>query len=540
MSRSRFVHTFQTLALVALLSTLAMPVDGSAMASTRVQPADTIISGGTLYDGGAGAPLLADVVVSGDRIDYVGPDAKLRFSARHVIDARGMIVAPGFIDAHAHPDTYVRSEDATQRLNAPWLFQGVSTLMIGVDGDGTPDIADEVAWFTQHGIGTNLAPYVGFGPVRKQVLGMAARAPSMQELDRMRALVAKGMCEGAFGLSTGLFYAPQSFAKTDEVVALAREAAVRGGLYDTHQRDESSYTIGLIASTKEAIAIGREANLPVHIAHIKALGVDVHGKAGELIALIDAARNRGEKVTADQYPWLASGTSLGAALLPRWAVAGGRVALLHRFSEPALRAKIRAEMRENVRRRGGSESLLLTTSGHPWTGKTLQEVAAGWRIDPVDAALRLLQANKHVQVASFNMDERDVRLLMQQPWVITSSDGNDGHPRQYATFPKKYVKYVRDTKVISLVDFIHRSTGLSAEMLGLKGRGYLRKGQFADIVVFDPEHYAPKADYMHPRVLSDGVVDLLINGQQVIKDGKLTGAAPGRVLLHTPTAGTCR
>lgn len=513
---------------------------GPAMAlAPNSSTADVIISGGQVFDGGVGAPHVADVVVSGDRIVYVGPEANKRYSAKSVIDAQGKIVAPGFIDAHTHPDTYVRSADPRQRLNAPWLFQGVTTLMIGVDGGGTPNVADEAAWFKQHAVGTNLAPYVGFGSVRKQVLDMDARAPNAAELQHMEGLVAKGMCEGAFGFSTGLFYAPQSYSKTDEVIALAREAAERGGIYDSHIRDESSYTIGLLGAIKEAIQIGHDAGMPTHIAHIKALGVDVHGDAGKVIALVDAARQSGQQVTADQYPWLASGTNLQASLVPRWAVAGGRSEMLRRFSDAGTLQKIKLEMKENLRRRGGSESLLLTKAGHPWTGKTLKDVAAEWKLDAVDAAVKLMRETDDVSVASFNMDDADIREFMKQPWVITSSDGSDGHPRQYATFPEKYVKYVKGEKAISLLDFIHRSTGLSAEILGLKDRGYLRKGYFGDVVVFDPAKYAPKADYVHPRVLSVGVVDLLVNGQPVIAEGKLTNAAPGRFLLHTPTAGTC-
>lgn len=540
MSGNSFIRTLRGLMSVGVLSGVILLTGCATPRHGQLKAVDTIIHGGTVYDGSTDSPVTADVVISGDRIVYVGPDARTRFRARDVVDARGMIVAPGFIDVHTHPDTYVRSKDADMRLNAPWLFQGVSTVMIGVDGGGTPDVADEAAWFREHGVGTNLAAYVGFGPVRKRVLGMSSRAPDPQELERMKALVAKGMCEGAFGFSTGLFYAPQSYSKTDEVIALAHEAAIRGGIYDSHQRDESSYTIGLLASTREALEIGRKAGLPVHIAHIKALGVDVHGMAGELIKLIDAARRAGQKVTADQYPWLASGTSLGAALLPRWAVVGGRSELLRRMADPKQLDKIRTDVRENLRRRGGSKSLLLTTADRSWTGKTLQQVATGWQINPVEAALRLVRKNRRVQVASFNMAEADVRKLMRQPWVVTSSDGNDGHPRQYATFPKKYVKYVKKTGTVSLVDFIHRSTGLSAEIVGLDKRGYLRKGYFADVLVFDPEHFAPKADYMHPRVLSAGVVDLWVNGRKVIADGSLTGAAPGRFLLHTPTAGTCQ
>ncbi len=539
MSENPFLRAARGLVLVGLLAGTSMLAAHSTNAKVHLPTADTIIHGGTVYDGSTAAPVTADVVLSGDRIVYVGPDAQKRYTAKDVVDASGMIVAPGFIDVHTHPRTYVHSKDPKQRLNAPWLFQGVSTLMIGVDGGGTPNVARKAAWFRKHHVGTNLATYVGFGPIRRKVLGMSSRAPDPEELERMKALVAKGMCEGAFGFSTGLFYAPQSYSKTDEVVALAHEAAIRGGIYDTHQRDESSYTIGLIASTKEAIAIGRKAGLPVHIAHIKALGVDVHGKAGELIQLIDAARRAGQNVTADQYPWLASGTGLGSALLPRWAVVGGRSALLDRIADAATRKRILADMRENLRRRGGSQSLLLTSSGQPWTGKTLQQMAAQWHVGAVEAALRLIRENKHVQVASFNMDEADVELLMKQPWVATSSDGNNGHPRQYATFPKKYAKYVKKAKVISLGEFIHRSTGLSAEIVGLKKRGFLRTGYFADVLVFDPDRYAPKADYVHPRVLSQGVVDLWVNGHRVMKDGALTGAAPGRFLLHTPTRGSC-
>lgn len=526
------------LMLCGLLPVLTM-LGGCGLATVPTRSADTIIEGGTVYDGSKHAPVHADVVIADDRIVYVGPDAQTRYSASRVVDATGLIVAPGFIDAHTHPGTYIRSSDPHKRLNSPWVFQGVSTLMIGNDGGGTPDVAKRADWFAQHPVGTNLAAYVGFGDVRRRVMDMDARAPTSAELQRMQQLVATAMCEGAFGFSTGLFYAPQSYAKTREVVALAHEAAIRGGIYDTHQRDESSYTIGLMASTREAIEIGRKAGLPVHIAHIKALGVDVHGMADDLIALINAARAKGQVVTADQYPWLASATSLGAVLLPRWAVAGGRSELLRRLADPAIVARMRPRMRDNLRRRGGSASLLLTTSGKAWTGKTLQQIAADLDVDPIEAALQLIRDNRYIQVASFNMTEADVDLLMQQPWVITSSDGNNGHPRQYATFPKKYATYVKKNHVITMTGFIHRSTGLSAEILGLQQRGYLRPGYFADVVVVDPDDFAPVADYLHPHRLSTGVEYLLVNGRFVLDGGELTGMAPGRMLRHESTPGTC-
>ncbi|MDB5455418.1 MAG: amidohydrolase [Caulobacter sp.] len=509
-----------------------------ASAARAAEPVDLIIKGGTIYTGAEQAPFVGDVAIVGDKIVYVGA-ASAAYQAKHTIQAKGKIVAPGFIDAHTHPDSYIRSPDAAVRANAPWLTQGVSTIFIGVDGYGTPDVKDDFAKFEAEQVGTNLAAYVGFGAVRGRVLGQDARAPTAAELDQMKGLVRKGMCEGAIGLSAGLFYAPQSFATTEEVIAVAKEAGSRGGVYDTHQRDESSYTIGLLDSVREAIRIGKEAGMPVHFAHLKALGVDLQGQAPAVIKIIDDARAAGQDVTADQYPWLASGTSLDAALLPRWSVDGGYEALIKRLDDPATLAKIRAEMAENLRRRGGADSMLLTGADAPWTGKRLSEMAKIWNLDPLDAALRVIrEAPKKTSVASFNMIDSDVDLIMKQPWVVTGSDGSNGHPRQYATFPEKYAVYVQKRKVITLANFIRHSTGLTADMFKLDHRGYLRAGYYADVVVFDPATYAPKADYVHPRELSVGVDALLVNGAPAIEAGKLTGARPGRALRHTPT-GAC-
>ncbi|MGH6632360.1 N-acyl-D-amino-acid deacylase family protein [Sphingopyxis sp.] len=517
----------------------------SGAAAKADEAVDVIIRGGTIYDGGEGKPFVGDVAIRGDRIVYVGKAG--RYSAGKVIDAKGMIVAPGFIDPHTHADSFIRSPDKAVRVNAAWLNQGVTTVMIGVDGSGTPDVAEDSGKLAGSGIGTNIVPFVGFSPVRQRVVGQDARAPSPAELDRMKALVAKGMCEGAVGLSTGLFYAPQSFSTTGEVVAVAREAAIRGGIYDTHQRDESSYSIGLLGSVQEAIEIGREAGMPVHFAHLKALGVDVHGQAGAVIAAIDAARKSGIDVTADQYPWLASGSSLDASLLPRWAVDGGGPALLKRLDDPATLARIRDEMQENLRRRGGASALLLIAQGFPWTGQTLEQVAAEWKMDSRDAALRIIQQSIEAgdqgekgggtAVASFNMAQADVDLLMKQPWMVTSSDGSDGHPRMFATFPEKYVRYVRERKVIDLATFIRQSTGRTADIYKLDRRGYLRPGYFADVLVFDPDQYAPRADYVRPRELSVGVRKLFVNGALAVDDGRTTGVAVGRALLRVPPSG---
>ncbi len=346
--------------------------------AARAEPVDLLIRGGTVHTG-SGPPFVGDVAVAGDRIAAVGRRLPLR--ARRVIDARGMIVAPGFVDPHSHVGDDLASPDARTRLIPGFLMQGVTTAFIGNDGGGDPDVAAILGAAAARPVGINFATYVGFGAVRGQVVGRADRVPTAEELKRMRGLVATAMCQGALGLSTGLFYAPQSFARTGEVVALAREAARRGGVYDSHIRDESSYTIGLAAAVEEAIAVGREAGLPVNISHIKALGVDVHGQAPAIVARIEAARRAGAKVTADQYPWSASGTSLAAALVPGWAQDGGRDAMLVRFDDPRLAPRLSSDMAENLRRRGGAAALLITEG--PYKGRNLAEIASERGEEPV-------------------------------------------------------------------------------------------------------------------------------------------------------------
>jgi len=523
----------------ALLATCIAPEARAAPAR-----ADLIIRGGTVYDGSSAEPVVADVVVSGDRIAYVGPDGAQRYQARRSLDATGLAVAPGFIDPHGHPDGLAPADGAPARLVLPWLMQGVTTVFVGVDGAGPPGSPTDIGGFlrrlAKRPAGVNVATYVGFGAVREQVLRSEARAPTAGELRRMEALVAQGLCDGALGLSTGLFYPPQSFASTEEVVALARVAGARGGLYDSHLRDESSYTVGLIAAVEEAIRIGREAGLPVHIAHIKALGVDVQGKAPEVIALIEAARARGQDVTADQYPWDASGTSLEAALVPRWAFDGGRRRMLARLADPALAGRLATEIGENLRRRGGARALMPVAAGQPWSGQRLDAIATGWRLDPVAAAIRIMRAQSHDTAAiSFNMVDSDIELFMRQPWVVTGTDGSTGHPRMYATYPRKFATYVLEKRTLSMAEFINGSTGRTADMFALADRGHLRVGAFADIVVLDPARFRPEADYLHPRVLSTGVLALVVNGRVAVDRGKPTGIAGGRPIVRSPPAGSC-
>ncbi|HWK09742.1 MAG TPA: amidohydrolase family protein, partial [Vicinamibacterales bacterium] len=303
------------------------------------QSVDLLLRGGTIIDGTGTPPRMADVGIRGDRIVFVGDAATAHLSPTRTIDVRGLVVAPGFIDPHTHTQADFGSPDARRRANVAYLFQGVTTVVTNNDGGGTIEIGKTLEAWTKNGIGTNAALYVPQGSVRAAVLGMSSAAPTAVQLDSMRALVRRGMDEGAIGMSTGLYYAPGSYSSTEEVIALAKIAARQGGIYDTHLRDESSYTIGLVGAVNETIRIGREAHLPVHISHIKALGKDVWGESDTVIALMKNARAQGVDITASQYPYDASGTSVGASLLPRWAEAGGRDSLRARIAARATRAR---------------------------------------------------------------------------------------------------------------------------------------------------------------------------------------------------------
>jgi N-acyl-D-amino-acid deacylase len=519
---------------IAAACVLAFVLSDKASAQDHAR-ADLLIRGGVVIDG-TGAPRRnADVAVAGGRILLVGDASAVR--ARRIINADGLVVAPGFIDPHTHSLSDLVSNDAERRRALNHLTQGVTTILVGNDGDGAYEVAAQRNRLQRLGIGVNVGAFVGFGSVREAVLGQAARPPAAEELDRMRAMVARAMCEGAVGFSAGLYYAPQSFAHTGEVIALAREAAQRGGLYETHLRDESSDNIGLIAAVEEALRIGREAGLPVHFAHIKAQGVDVHGQSGAVSDLIEAERANGRPVTADQYPWRASGTRVSNALIPRWTQQdGGAAAMRRRLADPALAERLDAEIADNIRRRGGPASLLITSGEH--RGRHLGQVAQAMGVDPVEAARRIALAGD-ARIASFNMREDDIRNFMRRPWVVTSSDATPGHPRRYGSFAMKFALHVRDEPLLTPEEFVHRSSGLTAQIFGLEGRGLLREGYAADIVVFDASRYAARADYERPELFSVGVHYAIVNGVVAIDRATPTGALSGRALANTPRQGSC-
>lgn len=483
---------------------------------------DYLIEGGLVFDGSGSEGQHLQVGIRGGQIVYVGGEAPA--GAKVVVDASGLIVSPGFIDPHTH--AYGERPEAGPDPLASYTTQGVTTLFSGNDGGGPVDIGQASKQLRERGLGANVGLFVGHGSVRRAVVGMENRPATDAEMEEMKALVAKAMQDGALGLSSGLFYAPGSFAETSELIELSKVAAEFGGIYESHLRDESNYTIGVLGAVEEAINIGRAANIPVHIAHIKALGVDVWGQSSAIIDMVEKAQSEGIDVTADQYPWLASGTRVSNALIPREKMAGGRDALFARLQNSDSLPEIKIAMLENLRRRGGPQSILLTSGDEAWKGLTLGSYAEKTGKSPIDAAVEIVLAGD-AKIASFNMNNDDVQNFMRQPWVMSSSDGGDGHPRKYASFPEKYQSFVRDKKTLTLAEFIHRSSGLTADTFKLKGRGYIGEDMKADVLIFHPENYAPVATYEQPGLMSNGVEFLFVNGTLAINAGQLSEAVGG-------------
>lgn len=495
---------------------------------------DVLIRGGTVYDGSGGPPRVTDVGIRGDRIAFIDDAAKANVVAGRTIDAKGLIVAPGFIDPHNHVLEGIANANEQRRRASSALMQGITTVTVGPDGRGPVDVARILGEAERVGIGVNIFSLVGYGTVRSAVMGNSSAPATPAQIDSMRKLIDKAMREGAYGVGSGLFYAPQSYATTEEVIQVVSAAKPYGGVYDTHQRDESSYTIGLLNSVREAIRIGRESGLTTNLGHVKALGVDVWGYSDSVLRLMQEARAGGHMVVADQYPWTASGTGLSAALLPRWAQAGGRDSLYARIDDAATRERMLVEMRDNLRRRGGDSTLLMSNgnaAARPYIGKTLKQIAAEKGKPAVETALELIRAGLDMGVASFNMTEYDIETFMKDPFVMTSSDGSSGHPRLYATYPRKIRRYVLDKPVITMQRMVQSSSQQVAEVYGIAQRGALKVGNFADVVVFDPATIRDVATYVEPEQLSVGMRWVFVNGKAAVADGQLTNALAGRGLV---------
>lgn len=489
---------------------------------------DILIINGTVYNGIDTTSSNSIIAVKNDRIVFIGNENQHQFIAKKIIDAKGLIVCPGFIDPHTHADRDLNNPQTAH--NKPFLFQGVTTVVVGNDGESFYPIKKYKALYEKQGIGTNVVLLSGHGTIRAQVMGKSDKRATNEDIEQMKDLLQQEMNEGAFGMSTGLYYAPGSYSNTEEVIALAKTVAKNKGIYDTHLRDESSFTVGLIPAVKEAIEIGKKAGIPIHISHIKCLGVDVWKQSEEIIKLINKERSAGLEITASQYPYDASATGLKAAVVPRWAESGGKDSLFLRYNDPKLRNRILQEVKHNIKRRGGADKLLIVkVNDSVFQGKNLLEVSRLLKIPPEKAVFTILKKGS-VRVASFNMNEMDILNFMKQPWVVTGSDGNTGHPRKYGTFPRKYHKYVRQDKVINLVSFINGSTSKTAEIYRIPKRGILKKGYYADIIVFNPNTFKDKANYTNAFLLAEGIEYSIINGEIVIENGKFTGSLSGKVL----------
>jgi len=526
--------------LIASLDPASAPSPLLAAAAPPPAAADTfdlLLRGGRVLDGSGNPWFRADVGILGDRIVAVG---SLGGSpARRTLDVEDRYIAPGFIDTHSHAGDGLGTAAGSPAV--PLLAQGITTVFVNPDGGGAVDLAAQRARYEGLGTGVNIAQFVPHGTVRSTVLGMADRAPTAEEMAEMRRLVRLGMTEGGWGLSSGPFYAPGSFATTAELVELSREVAPFGGAYQSHIRDESSYSVGLMPAVEEVITVAREAGIPGVVTHVKALGPTVWGYSLAIVRRIEGARAAGVEVYADQYPYTASATGLGAALLPRWAEVGGRDSLRVRLDNTAERARIRAELVENLARRGGAERIQFRRHAEDpgIEGRTLADVARERELDAPDAALALLREGSPA-IVSFNMDEDDLRLLMRQPWTMTASDGDlpqwgmgVPHPRSYGTFPRKLREYVLAQGVLPLEAAVRSMTGLPAAVYRIPDRGVIRVGAFADLVVFDLAALEDPATYAEPHQLARGMTLVLVNGVPALDAGVATGARGGRVLRRT-------
>jgi len=529
-------------------------------------PYDIVIRDGRIIDG-AGSPWYAgDVAIRGGRVAAIGRLADA--PARRTINARGMVVAPGFIDMLGQSELTIL---VNPHLPSK-IYQGITTEITGEGSSIAPltgaiiqadhltyeHYGVEATWRTfreyfarlrKQGMGINLASYVGATEVRRVVLGDGNRAPTAAELERMKALVRDAMRDGAVGLSTSLQYAPAPYATTEELIALAGEAAKFGGIYASHIRNEGD---SILPALDEAFRIGREAGIPVEIWHLKAAGKANWGRMPEIVAHIEQARRSGVDVAADTYAYPAWFNSF-SAVIPPWAHDGGDKKLVERLKDPAARARIRREMEtpssawnNEWQEVAGPESILVGAVQNPklvpLQGKNIAEIAKLWNKDPIDTVFDLLiEDEAFTEVAMVGMSEPDVALALQQPWVSICNDSQgtapDGllgkehpHPRAYGTFPRILRKYVREEKKLTLEDAIRKFTALPAQRMRIADRGVLKAGMWADVVVFDPETIHDVATFENPNQLSEGMRFVLVNGLPVIDEGRMTNALPGKVL----------
>lgn len=491
---------------------------------------DYLILNALVFDGSLGEGVRADVGLSKDRIAFVGHSTK-KMKAKQVIDGSGLYLVPGFIDPHTHYGATLDSRLPAERANMAALAQGVTTVFLGSDGFGTYKIRNQMQQYEKEGVGTNTAFFVGFGAVRRAVLGSENVTPDAEQIKKMKELVAQGMQEGAFGLSTGLYYAPQSYATTREVIAMAEVAASMGGVYDTHLRSESH---GLEQAIEETIEIGRATGIPLMISHIKCLGPSAWGLSEAIIQTIHNAQNEGISIVANQYPFNASHTSLKAMLIPAWAQAGGNAEMVKRLQNQDTLKEVMKGLSRNLSLRGGDSKIVISSKKNPaYHGKSLHQIAVETGQSPEEAAVTILTKHPGISGVSFSMEEDDIINFMKQPWVTTGSDAGGGHPRTYSSFIKKIKEYTIDQGILTMAEAIHRSTGLTATFFGMNDRGFIKQGYYADLMLFDPATLADNATYTDPEQHPTGVRYVFVNGRLVVEDGKHNGVLAGKSLSRT-------
>ncbi len=504
------------------------------LAACSPAPYDLVLQGGRVVDGTGSPPVVADVGVRNGLVAGVGDLSDA--AATTILDVTGLYVAPGFIDTHSHAGPGLATAELSH--GEPLLAQGLTTVVVNPDGGGPVDLVEQRADLEEEGLGVNVAQLVGHGSVRGRVMSSDDRAPTEAELDEMRALVRAGMEAGGWGLSSGTFYTPGSYSENAELVELARVAAEFGGIYTSHIRDESNYTIGVLAAVEEVIDVSRQTGITGVVTHIKALGPPVWGSSAAMVERIETARDEGLPVYADQYPYLASATGLSAALLPRWSQAGGSGAFAERVADRDTRARIREAMVENLARRGGADRIQFRRFEEDPSieGRLLSDLAAERDADPIDVALELILQGGP-SIVSFNMSEEDLLTLMTREWTMTSSDGGlplfgvgVPHPRSYGAFARKIGKFVFQDEVMSVEAAVRSMTALPAEVMGMEDRGRIEEGMVADLVVFS-DYFRDNATFTEPHQLSSGVVHLFVGGEAAILSSAFTGVQAGQVLV---------
>ena len=514
----------------------------SALVPTQVPTYDIILRGGRIIDGTASPWYRGDVAIRGDTIARIA--ASISAPAGRVIDVKGLVVAPGFIDIHTHARRGIFELPTADS----YTRQGVTTLVEGPDGSSPLPLKAFLEKVAKLGVSPNFASFVGQGTVRGEVIGEADRKATPQEIEKMRALVRQGMEDGAFGLSSGLFYVPGTFTPTAEVVELAKVAGQMGGIYISHMRDEAK---GVLDSVRETITIGEQGGLPTQVTHHKVVGKANWGRSVDTLKLIDEARARGVDASIDQYPYTASATSIGSALLPAWALEGGREATLKRLKDPMTRAKIKAESVAIIRdERGGGDPKNVAISSNGWdpsmAGKNLAEVTASRKLpvtleNAAETVMWIVEQGG-AQGVFHAIGEEDLQRILVHPATMIASDGevaifgrNVPHPRSYGTFVRVLGVYAREKKLLRLETAVQKMTSLPAQRLGLADRGVLREGLKADIAVFDAARVRDTATFEKPHSYAEGVNVVLVNGQVIFENGEMTAARPGRVLYGPAT-----